>query len=405
MGEFATLSIGGYELTSFKNHPFGYGVPQWLIVFTERDRQVVRQGRKTTYRYEIVAETARHRLDLMGFSSRRVKAAYTRARRKQLHELDGDDPPSVETEHLRELTYEVWCRTFAGLKNGAVTPWDPRRQLTALETLLLADDDYRGDGPFAFPGIDPRWFLRAVLELCDRSEHLVFDYTDLVGWTYRRGGLPCSEARDALAGDPSSRPVVVLTEGKTDRVAIEGALKLLHPSLSDYYTFFDFEENRAPGGADYLANVVKAFVGAKISNRVIALFDNDSAAACALRDLADVHLPANMRVLQLPQLPMAMRYPTMGPTGRKVMNINGLATALELYFGAELLQHPTGGMEPVVWTGNVAGKWQGRLENKAIVQKKFSAKLQRALANPEQPLGGDWTGMQLICNALLKAFE
>ena len=42
--------------------------------------------------------------------------------------------------------------------------------------------------------------------------------------------------------------------------------------------FMDFEGVRIGGGAGSLVNIVKAFAGAGIVNRTVALFDNDTAA-------------------------------------------------------------------------------------------------------------------------------
>ena len=43
----------------------------------------------------------------------------------------------------------------------------------------------------------------------------------------------------------------------------------------------DFEGARVSGAAGSLAALVKAFVGAGIANRVVALFDNDTAATAS----------------------------------------------------------------------------------------------------------------------------
>jgi hypothetical protein len=91
----------------------------------------------------------------------------------------------------------------------------------------------------------------------------------------------------------------ILTEGVTDRRVLEASLKLLYPHLAEYYAFMDFDGANAPGGAGQLVNTVKAFAGAGIANRVIALFDNDTAARSALRGLEGVSLPSSMRVLQI----------------------------------------------------------------------------------------------------------
>lgn len=64
---------------------------------------------------------------------------------------------------------------------------------------------------------------------------------------------------------------MILTEGRSDASLLNDALHLLYPHLADYFSFMDFAEYG--GGAGQLANLVRAFSGAGIVNRVVALFD------------------------------------------------------------------------------------------------------------------------------------
>ena len=87
----------------------------------------------------------------------------------------------------------------------------------------------------------------------------------------------------------------------------------------------DFEGVRIGGGAGSLVNIVKAFAGAGIVNRTVALFDNDTAARAVLAGLRSIRLPANILVKQLPRLVELESYPTIGPTGSALMNVNDVA--------------------------------------------------------------------------------
>ena len=75
---------------------------------------------------------------------------------------------------------------------------------------------------------------------------------------------------------------------------------LLYPHLDDYFGFMDFEGVRIGGGAGSLVNIVKAFAGAGIVNRTVALFDNDTAARAVLAGLRSIRLPSNIVVKHLP---------------------------------------------------------------------------------------------------------
>ena len=56
-------------------------------------------------------------------------------------------------------------------------------------------------------------------------------------------------------------------------------------TLEGYYSFLDLNRHEPQGGAGHLVSVVKAFAGAGITNLIIALFDNDTAAREAVRAL------------------------------------------------------------------------------------------------------------------------
>jgi hypothetical protein len=134
--------------------------------------------------------------------------------------------------------------------------------------------------------------------------------------------------------------IIVLTEGKTDRWIISESIKLLHPHLLDYFTFMDFEAARVEGGAGPLAGMVKSFAGAGIVNKVVAVFDSDTAGESAIRTLRQIRLPENIRVMQLPPLEALTNYPTIGPAGTTAMDINGMAASIEQYLGADVFVLP-----------------------------------------------------------------
>jgi hypothetical protein len=63
---------------------------------------------------------------------------------------------------------------------------------------------------------------------------------------------------------------------------------------------------RPVGGAGPLVNMVRAFAASGIANRVVALFDYDTAAADALRNLDLQSLPTNIHVRQYPELGLGL---------------------------------------------------------------------------------------------------
>jgi hypothetical protein len=169
----------------------------------------------------------------------------------------------------------------------------------------------------------------------------------------------------------------------------------------------DFEGVRPPGGAGPLAATIKAFIGAGIVNRCIAFFDNDTAGQSAIHGLRSIDLPANIRIFRYPDIDLAENYPTLGPQGTSVMNVNGLAGGLELYFGRDVLEREDGTLTPIQWRGydETLGKYQGEIINKKGIHNKFHDKMKLCKEDREQLQYSDWTGIRAILDRLRTAFN
>jgi len=396
-----------------QHHPVDHPVPEDLV--PDEDDQQVDVG------YAAPGWKVRDRLEVMGFTLEATRREFEAGIADRIEELrawsEGD--PATEAlwkndlDILEVLSFESWLRTFASLVvrrlySWNLTAWSENpepAQVTPLERYMLEDHHELVIG---FPVADIRYLIRAAIEACGSDTIVEQDLTGVVHAGYY--GLHeqvAHEAREGLLNDfPANARIVVLTEGITDRHALEGALKLLYPHLVEYYAFMDFEGASVAGGAGPLVATVKAFAGAGIANRTVALFDNDTAARVALRGLIRVQLPPNIRVLTYPRLPLAENYPSMGPNGLSEMDVNGLAGALELYFGEDVLVRDDGSLTPVQWRGYEAAVqgYQGELMDKAALQGAFSRKLKAALANRDLIDSLDWSGMRSILDVLRGAF-
>jgi hypothetical protein len=183
-------------------------------------------------------------------------------------------------------------------------------------------------------------------------------------------------------------------------------MKLLYPHLCDYFTFMDFEAARVEGGVSHLAKIVKSFAGAGIVNKVIALFDNDTAGEEAIRSLRQIKLPGSLSVLKLPDLKMLRKYPTIGPSGPTNMNINGLAASIELYLGDDVLREG-GKLAPVQWSAynSVVGKYQGEVLGKDKIHKRFKEKLARQKNGTNLAQDQNWSGLGAIMSSIFSAYH
>jgi hypothetical protein len=174
----------------------------------------------------------------------------------------------------------------------------------------------------------------------------------------------------------STEKIIVLTEGKTDTEFLLVGLNKFFPHLEGYYHFMDFENSRYEANASRLVHSIKSFVGSGIKNRIIAIFDNDTAALKEIKNLNKVKLPGNIKVLQYPDIEIAKNYPTFGPTGIQKMDVNGLAGSIEMYLGQDCLMQEDS-FTPIQWTGFMEsiGKYQGVILNKDSIQKQFRKKV------------------------------
>jgi len=217
----------------------------------------------------------------------------------------------------------------------------------------------------------------------------------------------CESALELLSAEYSAyQKIIVLTEGSTDSFILDKSLQLLFPHLHGYYSFMDFGLSNAAGGANTLVNNLKAFIGAGISNRVLALFDNDTAARVSTKALQSIDIPNNIRVLHYPNLDFAENYPSIGPNGESEININGSACSIELYLGIDVLTID-GKLSPIQWKGydDSLKQYQGEIQNKKSIQKAFFDKLQQCTDDPKLIENTDWSSMRLIFQTIFNTFS
>lgn len=258
-------------------------------------------------------------------------------------------------------------------------------------------------------GWDARHRLRAVLlafpdaaVIVDITEHMESEPESLA-----------SESQEAVREEAATQaPMIVLTEGKTDAEFLEAALGVLYPHLMDLVRFLDYEP-KPEGGVSALVRAVRAFAAAGIANRVVAVFDNDTAGGKGLQDLDQTELPRNIRAICYPALELARDYPTLGPptlehpSGSAARaDVNGLAASIELYLGRDVLTQADGTLHPVQWKAfdPKMSRYQGEVTNKTAIQGAFRVKLAQAIRNPESVRSQDWEGLSAILKAVLAAF-
>lgn len=439
MGTIAHLCVDDYPLIDTKNELD----PLVLTIFRESDRRVYKrkmrdrspliytpdpdreEEEEEVIDYATTVAWASRRLDIMGFTMDRCRAEYERTRSALIDEvrsdLDDDDDVSEKSEwfdeyerrRLAELNSVHFDAYVEGLREILASrlrpdPFDDGKApglSDVVKYMLEVDEDW---WYFRFFSKDPRCFLRVAFSVCAEESLVTQEISDLADSGWIDGSQPlCEQAITALlATFPENAPRIVLTEGSTDTAILRKALAILFPQLVGYYTFFDFEGSRAAGGAAQLVSVVKAFAAARISNRVIAIFDNDTAAHEAVRALRSVELPKNIVVLHYPEIATLSRYPTLGPAGEAFLDVNGTAASIELYLGRDVLER-SGQLAPVQWGGHSAAmkRFQGAVVDKEQLQEAWHRKAAECQGDSSKIVAENWVELRAIWESVFHAFD
>ena len=218
--------------------------------------------------------------------------------------------------------------------------------------------------------------LRALLDANADVQKVTLDISDLIGGGWLEPDVRLCEAARSPdgVGRPMHEPTIILGEGSTDVHVLRTSLAALFPHLVEYFGFFDHAELNVDGGANYLVKFLKAFGAAGISSQMVAIFDNDTVGREAFENAKGLSLPENIKVLKLPDIELARAYPSVGPQGAHVVDINGRAASIELYLGKRNLLGNGGILTPIRWRGysDRMDAYQGEIENKSEILRRFS---------------------------------
>lgn len=219
------------------------------------------------------------------------------------------------------------------------------------------------DGEF-YENIDPYITLRLLAENPENlSKNVIWRFADVV-----EGGWISKE--DLYEGLDDSDRYLIVTEGSSDTKILKKSLYLLLKDLSDFFDFIDMSENYPFTGAGNLYRFCQGLSRIRIQNRILVLFDNDTAGIEAYRKTIKLDLPQNMKVVLLPDIDEYNSFKTLGPSGVNKENVNGRAISIELFLDLNYSFKT----EPIIrWTSfnEKQNQYQGKLINKDHYTKKF----------------------------------
>jgi hypothetical protein len=427
MGSYCELYIGDYPVFSSKSHVW----PVIMTLFRESDKSVyarkvnernsIEWGRieergdelETAVEYRALVKHVRQRLNILGFTLKRVRDEFDQVRTAEAQKLrewsedDGYHLWDKDIAVLESSSFEDYLEAYKVILESGVHPvysLDKFPDAPQLIRYILKENE---EFHWGFPCEDIRCFFRALLEISPDEALVVEDLTEVViaGYYTEEDNIFGMAIHELIGDYPINSKIIVLTEGPTDTEVLQPSLRLLYPYLYDYFSFMDFGV-KLGGGVGPLVHAVKSFAGAGIENRVIALFDNDTSAFSAVESLKDSKIPKNITILHYPDIELARKYPTIGPNGIAHQDINGLACSIELYFGKDVLERE-GSCIPIQWKGydERLRRYQGEILHKAELKKRFLEKLKRCQENAAVINEGDWGSIHSILRHIFDAFN
>lgn len=173
--------------------------------------------------------------------------------------------------------------------------------------------------------------------------------------------------------EPSARRTqtyLIATEGSSDTHILGRAFELLRPEIADFFCFIDVSERHPFSGTGSLVKFAEGLAKIDVHNRTVFLLDNDAEGESAFRKIANMDLPMNMRTHRLPALDVFKDFPTIGPEGEQMADINGRAAAIECYLDLDAPGLP----RPLVrWTNfkEDVERYHGALQHKDEYCRKF----------------------------------
>lgn len=389
MGSFSQLTIADYPLFSVKN---GYYQEVIDLIFLPED--FIKEKRKNSSRNKLVwgdvyegdkksfvfngykqtAGICKQRLEILGMNIRKAKKEFPIAKKIAAEEFFYSFP-------ISKISFKEYIEEISDIIVKKEVHYD-QLYSNFRESLIT--------GELSIFGQTTTSQLYSILSCVPEDSIVEYDLTDII-----RGGW----IKENVAEEIDFEKILVLTEGKTDVEFISSSLQKLYPHLYPYYHFIDFDEYKVESNASALVKLVIALAASNIKHPIIVLFDNDTTGIMEMKKLSSISMGSNFKILKFPDLPYAKKYPTIGPTGLKSMNINTLACGIEMYLGIDTLTKD-GKFIPVHWKAynEKEKKYQGEISEKNYVQDVFRNKLKSNTVS-------DFSAIDLILKMIFEAFH
>ncbi|HDT0681090.1 TPA: hypothetical protein QIB78_004562, partial [Enterobacter asburiae] len=223
------------------------------------------------------------------------------------------------------------------------------------------------------------------------SEYVEWDYGEIVanGWVH------INQIKTEINRENS---FLIATEGSSDSHILQKAFKLIKPSVCEFFRFIDVTSGHPFPGTGGLSKFAEGLVKIDVQNQIIFVLDNDSEGVEAFKKIIKMKLPHNMSCICLPDLKEFESFPTCGPDGLTLSNINGTAAAIECYLDLTYSEYDS---YIVRWTNykKETGMYQGALEFKEYYAKRYLDTSEVKLIESKY----DTSKLEALLNAIIDA--
>lgn len=220
----------------------------------------------------------------------------------------------------------------------------------------FVQDEKRDNLAFFLENLEPYITLRILAENPANLElEVQWRFSDVVdcGWI--------SQENVFTELSPTNR-ILIVTEGSSDSFILKKAIEELYPEIADFFAFIDMKENYPFTGTGNLYNFCMGLCRINVLNKIMIIFDNDTAGVEKYKQAALLRKPESLLVTKLPDYPDFCNIQTVGPQGTTKEDINGKAVAIECFLDFGSVPY----LPKVRWTEYKKSEkaYQGELENK-----------------------------------------
>lgn len=366
MGTMISLDVGNFEIDYGKNDYY----EDYSFLFQIKDRKKIKNIHRSDesdliFGYTNKLRFIRDRLDILGYTINNLEKEYKKAITSK-YQLEG-------FLTFQQLQFFINCIDVSEIVNKGFD-WDSMYgDISYGIGYLLNRKEFKKYLPkgFRLKKFDeesynylPRCLLLRLL--AEKKENLDFDVNWRIGDTIESGWVKWKDVKPLISDD---RKICIITEGSSDTKLLNKAIDILKPHISDLFYFIDMQNNYPFTGTGELTRFFKGLTKINITNKMLFIFDNDTEGVSKLNEIKHIKTKlTNLRCMHLPNMECFNSFPTEGPSGITMENINGRAVSIECFLD---LKHD--GDTPLIrWTNysEKTGQYQGALIKKDHYLKK-----------------------------------